>query len=128
MPAMGERGEGFHPQVYPGFLSKEENGCTGTSAQEKEACHHPLSRPIVTVLGVPSTGRDQRTRDTPDLRQDQETIVQRRAVAILLEGEGVEAIAALVARKACFLASLETAKERLIRLIQTRQHILELCR
>ena len=35
--------------------------CTGASAQEKQTYHPSASLEIVTVLGVPSSGRDQRT-------------------------------------------------------------------
>jgi hypothetical protein len=36
-------------------------GCAGTSAQEKQTYQPSGSRLIVTVLGVPASGRDQRT-------------------------------------------------------------------
>jgi hypothetical protein len=63
--------------------------------------------------------------DTPNLRQDQEPVVQSRPVAILLEGEGVEAVAPLEAREACFLAALDASEERLIRLVESRQRVLQ---
>src|SRR5262245_29746105 len=40
---------------------------TGTSAQEKQTYHPSASRLIVTVLGVPSNGRDQRRAILPIL-------------------------------------------------------------
>jgi hypothetical protein len=55
--------------------------------------------------------------DTSDFRQRQETVVESRAVAILLERKGVKAIAALEAPEARLLAALDAAEERLVRLI-----------
>jgi len=60
-----------------------------------------------------------------DLRQSEIAVVEPCAVAILLEGEGVEAIAALEAWESGFLPALEAAEKRLIRLVEPRQHVLQ---
>jgi hypothetical protein len=62
--------------------------------------------------------------DAPDLRHHQDTIVQPRAVAIFLEGEGVVAIPSPAARTSGLLAPLDAPEERLIGLVERRQHIL----
>src|SRR5262249_41998156 len=64
-------------------------------------------------------------RDPPDLREDQEAVIETRAVAELFVGEAVEAIASLEAGEVCLLALLHAAVERLIRLVEARQHVLE---
>jgi hypothetical protein len=63
--------------------------------------------------------------DTPHLGEDQKAVVQRRSVPELLEGERVEAGAPLETRKARLVSPLDAAEKRLIRLIQSRQDILQ---
>ena len=67
--AIGQRGEGFDAQIYPRLLPSVGKGCIGTSAQEKQTYQPSASRLIVTVLGVPSSGRDQRTAIRPILER-----------------------------------------------------------
>jgi hypothetical protein len=54
--------------------------CTGTSAQEKQTYHPSASRLIVTVLDIPSNGRDRRSAMRPI--EDQATVVQLRATQV----------------------------------------------
>jgi hypothetical protein len=63
--------------------------------------------------------------ETPNLGEDEGAVVQSGAVAILLVGDGLGAVAPLEAREARLLASLEATEERLIRLVQPRQHVLQ---
>ena len=53
------------PRSIPVSCPVGGKGCTGTSAQEKQTYQPSASRLIVTVLGVPSRGRDQRTAIRP---------------------------------------------------------------
>jgi hypothetical protein len=64
-------------------------------------------------------------RDAAYLRQHEGAIVELGPIAILLEGEGVVAVLALEAREAGFLPALHSAEERLIGLVEPRQHILQ---
>src|SRR5215467_10403980 len=64
-------------------------------------------------------------RDTPDLGEDEGAVIQPRPVAVFLEGEGAVAIAALEAGEPRPLTALHAPEERLIRLVQPRQHILQ---
>src|SRR5262245_1802640 len=61
----------------------------------------------------------------PDLQENQEAVVQRRANAELLVGEGMPAVAALIAWKARFLSCLHSAKERLVGFVESRQYVLQ---
>jgi hypothetical protein len=63
--------------------------------------------------------------DASDLREDQDTVVEGGAVAILFEGKGMEAIPPLETREASLLAALHPAEERLIGLVEPGQHILQ---
>src|SRR5262249_52630836 len=64
-------------------------------------------------------------RDAPDLRQDQEAVVQGGAVAILLVGEAVVAVAALETGVAGRPARLHPTEEGLERAVQAREHVLQ---
>jgi hypothetical protein len=64
-------------------------------------------------------------RDTPELGQDERSIVEPRAVAILLETERMVAGAALKAREARFLAPRDAPEEGLIRLVEPREHVVQ---
>jgi hypothetical protein len=57
--AISQRGEGFQAQVDAGLLAGGGSGRTGTSAQEIAMYQPSASFVTVTVLGVPSMGRDQ---------------------------------------------------------------------
>jgi hypothetical protein len=63
--------------------------------------------------------------DAPDRGEDQDAVLQRGAVAILLEGEGVIAVAPLEAREPRLRAPLDATEERLLGLLQPRQHVLQ---
>ena len=67
--AIGEGGECLNAKVDPRLLACGGKGCIGTSAQEKQAYQPSASLEIVTVLGVPSIGRDQRTAMRPILER-----------------------------------------------------------
>src|SRR5262249_17028719 len=64
-------------------------------------------------------------RNVPALGQDQIPVIQARAVALLLVGEGVVTVPALETGKASFLPGGEAPEEGLIRLVQASQHILQ---
>src|SRR5262249_52242855 len=64
---IGQRGKRLQPKIDPGLLPVGGSGRIGTPAQEKQAYQPSASRLIVTVLGVPSSGRDQRTVIRPIL-------------------------------------------------------------
>ena len=53
------------PRSIPVSCPVDGKGWTGTSAQEKQTYQPSASRESVTVLGVPSNGRDQRTAIRP---------------------------------------------------------------
>src|SRR5262249_57410666 len=59
----------FSPRSMPVSRPVGGNGCVGTSAQEKHTYHPSASREIVTVLGIPSSGRLQRTPIRPILER-----------------------------------------------------------
>src|SRR5215472_3106407 len=61
----------------------------------------------------------------PDLGEHQSAVLQPGAVALLLVGKRVVTVLALEAGAARLLPMLDTAKERLIRRVQPRQHILQ---
>ena len=122
--AIREGRKGLHAQVNAGFLASLGKGCMGTSAQEKQTYQPSASRLIVMVLGAPST--DATTHgETPDFGEDQKAVIQRRPIAELFVGEGVVARRALIAREARLLASHQSAKERLVGFVESRQHILQ---
>jgi hypothetical protein len=72
-------------------------GVLGTSAHAMATYHPAASRLMVTVLGVPAGGRDQRTATRPSCASTSSQIpaLQPSAVADLLGGERVDARAAL---------------------------------
>ena len=91
--AVGQRGERFESQIDARLLS----GRLARAAQahrHRRSRHtsHPLLGEMVTVLGVPSSGRLQRTATRPILDEHQKAVIQPRAVAKLLVGETVEAV------------------------------------
>jgi hypothetical protein len=115
------------PRSMPVAWPVSGTGCTGTAAHEKQTYQPSASVESVTVLGAPSNGRDQRTRpadgETPDFRQDQESRRERGPIATRFGGERVGAVASLVARDPRLLARLQAAKECLLRLVASCQHI-----
>jgi hypothetical protein len=74
---------------------------------------------------VPSRGAGPTHGDAPDLGHDEQAVVQPGAVAILLEGEGVIAGAALEAGEAGGLTGSHPQEEGLIRLVQPGQHVVQ---
>src|SRR5260221_5949480 len=115
------------PRSIPVSCPVSGRGWHGTSALENATYQPSASRLIVTVLGVPSRGRGTGPvdADAPNLRQGEEAIIQPGAIAVFLEGEAVQAVAALEAREARLLTALYPAEERLIGLVEPRQHVLE---
>src|SRR5262249_37306472 len=128
------------PRSMPVSCPVGGSGWDGTSAQETS--QPSASRPIVTVLGTPSIGHAldwarprlgtpsighalQRAapahRNAPTRGEGQRAVLQPCAVADLLVGEGMPAVAAVLAWKARLLALLHAAKERLIGLVEARQ-------
>src|SRR5262249_42243798 len=76
---------------------------------------------------LPSTTLFRSNGAAPALRQDAipVPVLQPGTVAVLLVGEGVLAVLPLKAGKAWFLAVGYAAEERVIRRVQSRQHILQ---
>src|SRR5262245_2925886 len=120
-----KRGERLDPKVYAGFLSGWGQGLTWrVSARET---HVPAVRFFADRDGLGRALNWARPADgdAPDLRQNQKPVVQCRAVAELLVGNGVPAVARLIAWEARFLACFHPAKECLIGLIKTRWRVLQ---
>src|SRR5260370_11716709 len=82
LAAIGQRGKGLQAQIKPRRVPGERQGSArhlGTSAPRRRrsprSAHHPagaLER--VTVLGVPSKGRDQRTATRPILERTRQPL------------------------------------------------------
>src|SRR5262249_25949951 len=117
--AIGKRRERLQAEVYPGLLS---GGRQRLDGHLRTGEGH---RPPIGLLGDRDRLRTalQRTgpvdADAPDLGEHKEAVIQTSAVAVFLEGEGVEAIAvaALEAGEARLLSSLPALhplEERLV--------------
>ncbi len=76
-------------------------------------------------LGRALQGAGPAHRDASELGEDEEPVIEAGTVAILLVGERVVAAAPLEAREARLLAVRQAPEERLIRLVQPRQHVLQ---
>src|SRR5258706_14645876 len=63
--------------------------------------------------------------EAPNLAQDEIAVIQLDTVAILLVGETVVAVAPLKARETWLFPPRQTTEERLVRLVQPREHILQ---
>ena len=113
------------PGLCPSHVRSQASGCTGTSAQEKQTYQPSASSADRDRLGCSFQWATPTDGNTPDLGEDQKAIVQRRPVAELLVGERVVAVAPLIAWEARLLSRLHPAKERLIGLVEPRQHILQ---
>ena len=86
---VGEGGERFNPQVDAGLLSSWRQGSywhINTGEADIPAIGFPAER---DSLGRALQGARPAHGDAPNLGQDQEAIVERRAIAELLVGEGV---------------------------------------
>src|SRR5260221_14112739 len=124
LATVGQRSERLQPEVDTRFLPGKRNGLAGhlgIGERHVPAVRLPHDR---NRLGRACDGPGPMDADASNPRQDERAVVQSGAVAILLEGEALEAVAALEAWKADFLPALYPAEERLIGLIQTGQHIL----
>ena len=114
--------------------------CIGTAAQENETYQPSASRPIVTVLGVPASGRDQRTAPLPILDSTRKPLssraqpcaaVRSRAQpcaavrAHLRIGERVIPVASAEAGVARRLARLPATKEGLEGAVDPLHHVLQ---
>ena len=123
--AIGESGEGFQSQVDPRLLASRWQQLDGRlGAGEGKILAIRLLRDG-DGLGCPLDRTAPMHADAPDLREDQEPVVKSRAVAILLEGEGMIATPSFEAGKARLLSLLDATEERLIGPIQSRQHVLQ---
>ena len=123
--AIGEGGEGLNAKVDACLLSGGGKACIGhVGAGEADipAVRFPADR---DRLGRAFQGAAPAHGDAPNLGEDQKAVVQGRPVAELLIGEGVLAGARLIAREARLLSRLHAAKERLIGLVEPREHILQ---
>ena len=85
------------PRSMPVSWPVAGKGCVGTSAQEKQTYRPSASREVVTVL-VSLRVAGPAHRHTPDLRQNQEAVIQSCAamLAHLRIGEAVVAVAAMI--------------------------------
>src|SRR5262249_22455494 len=87
------------PIATPASCLLRGKGGSGTAAHEQPAYQPAASRLTGPVLIWPSIGRAlRRAIRPPPLRQGQQAVLQTRTVALLLVGEGVQAILALEAR------------------------------
>ena len=115
--AIGARGEGFQPQVDPRLLASRWQQLDGRlGAGEGKILAIRLLRDG-DGLGCPLDRTAPMHADAPDLREDQEPVVKSRAVAILLEGEGMIATPSFEPWKARLLSLLDATEERLIGLV-----------
>src|SRR5262249_30668963 len=67
--AIREGNERLKPRAMPASCPVAGSGCTGMSAHEKQTYQPSASLETVTVLGVPSIGRDQRRATRPILER-----------------------------------------------------------
>src|SRR5216683_3207165 len=117
--------ERFQAEVNARLLASEGQRLDGhvrTRERDVPAVRFPADR---DGLGCALNGTGPMDTDAPNLRQGEEAIIQPGAIAVLLEGEAVEAVAALEAWEAGLLAPLHAAEERLVGLVEAGEHILE---
>src|SRR5258708_34206209 len=67
----------FSPTSMPVSRPVRGNGWVGTSAHEHETYQPSAALEIVTVLGVPSMGRDQGTATRPNLERARKPLSSR---------------------------------------------------
>ena len=124
--AIREGREGFQSEVYACLSSSRGewmHGNIGAGEAHIPAVRFPADR---DRLGRALQRARPAHRDTANLGEDQEAVVERRAVAELLEGERVVTGRAPWKRgKPAFSPACIATKERLIRLVEPRQHILQ---
>ena len=110
----------------PVSLPAGGNGRVGTSAHEQQTYQPSASlREMVTVLGVPCQGTGPAHRDAPDLRQDEETVSRRAPLPYRLEVKECQRLRPWKRGKARLLPRLHAPEERLIRLVEPCQHVLQ---
>src|SRR5262249_7252717 len=125
LAAVGQRSKRLQAEIDAGIVAsawQRPRGHIGTGDRNVPAISLAADG---DRLGCTREGTRPPDRDAPDLGEDQTAIVKPRAVAIFLEGEGLEAITALEAWKAGLLTPLHAAEEHLVGLVEPRQHILE---
>ena len=101
------------------------SGSGFSTSQEKATNHLPARQKTRAVLIVPSMLRCQRTAIRPMPKSFEATAVDLEAVAVLLEAEPRESIPDLEPGIAGILASLDSAEERLERLVQIGHDVLK---
>ena len=122
---IGEGSEGFNPQVYPGFLSRRGKRLYGKiGARDGDV---PAIRFMADRDGLGCARQRARPAHgaAPDLGQDEHAVIQPGTVAVLLEGEGMGAIAPRATRKARLVSALDATEKRLLRPVDPRQHVLQ---
>ena len=97
----------------------------GTSAHEKATYQPSASLEIGDGLGHPLQRRDQWTLIRPILDRTRKPLSSVAPLPNSLKVNEWIAVAPLETRKARLLAPLDATEERLIRLIQPRQHVLQ---
>ncbi len=80
---------------------------------------------MVTVLGMPSKGRDQWTVIRPILERTRNPLSSVAPLPYSLKVKEWKRSLPLKRGKPCLLAALDAAEECLVRLIQPRQHVLQ---
>src|SRR5258708_45579 len=125
LTAIGERGEGLQPQVYPRLLPGE--GQRLDRHLRAGDRHGPAIRRAGDRDGLVRAlqGAGPTHRQPPNLGPHQVAIVPPSAVAVLLVGKRVGALPPLETRKARLLAALHPSEEALIGRVEPAQHILE---
>jgi hypothetical protein len=129
--AIRKRGARLTAEVKTGLLTRRGQGpywYVRTGEADLPAVGFSASRDTVTVWGVPSNGRDQRTATRPILERIRTPLSSvapsPTSLADLFVGAGVPALAALRAWEACLFASLHATEVGLIGLSKSRQHVL----
>src|SRR5215467_917194 len=124
---IGQRGERFQTEIDPGLLACKRPGLQwhrGTREGGVPAIRFPANR---HRLWRARDGVGPPHRDTPDLGQDQDAVVERGTVTELLVGERVVAVCAVEARIARRPARLDATEEGLKGTVQTGQHSCKTC-
>ena len=122
---VGQRGEGLQPQINSRLLAGARNWLYGhVRAGESHMPTVSLMRDRDGLGHALNRARPMHA-DAPNLGEDEEAVVKPRTIAVLLEGEGVDAVAALEPWETRLLAPLDATKERLVGLIKPGKHILQ---
>ena len=114
------------PRSIPVSCPVAGKGCADTSAHEIATYQPSASLLIVTVLGIPWRGRLQRIAIRPTFDTTRKPLPSRAPFPCQFhKGERMPTSTRLIAGEVCFLARLHTTEERLIGLVESRQHILQ---